>query len=123
MIFCAPKTCPATVTLDEHVAVRPIASAALQFTGVDPIGNAEPDAGVQMTLTGGVPPLTVAVNVTACAADPIGATADVAAGHVSDRPVTTVGGGVTVVGLEHPANAATIIATVKARRGDQDMRN
>ena len=47
-----------TVTLNDAVAVLPCASLALQFTVVVPIGNVEPDAGVQLT---GVGPSTASV--------------------------------------------------------------
>jgi hypothetical protein len=40
-----------TVTANEHVAVAPTASLAVQVTVVVPIGNAEPDGGTQFTAT------------------------------------------------------------------------
>ena len=40
-----------TVTLKPPIAVLPCASVASQLTGVVPIGNVLPEAGVQMTAT------------------------------------------------------------------------
>jgi hypothetical protein len=40
-----------TVTVDEHEAVRPASSVAVQLTVVVPCGNPLPDAGVQVTVT------------------------------------------------------------------------
>ena len=48
-----------TVTVNEQVAVLPPASVAVQLTGVVPFGKAEPEAGVQATVTPGQ--LSVAV--------------------------------------------------------------
>jgi hypothetical protein len=40
-----------TVTVNEHEAVRPASSVAVQLTVVVPCGNPLPDAGVQVTVT------------------------------------------------------------------------
>jgi hypothetical protein len=48
-----------TVTLKEHVAARAIASFAVHVTVVVPDANELPEAGVQLDVTGGVPPATV----------------------------------------------------------------
>jgi len=47
-----------------HEADSESASFAVQASGVTPTGNNDPDAGVQPTVIGAVPPLTVALNVT-----------------------------------------------------------
>src|SRR5262245_12723454 len=55
------------VTVNEHCACREVASTALHETAVVPTLNELPDAGVQVVVTGDVPPLTVAGGyVTAC---------------------------------------------------------
>ena len=50
---------PFNVTLNEHVASRESASRATQATGVVPSENVDSDAGVQVTVTGFVPLVTV----------------------------------------------------------------
>ena len=42
-----------TVTVNEHVAVLPEASVAVQVTTVVPVGKQEPDGGLQTTVTPG----------------------------------------------------------------------
>ena len=42
-----------TVTVNEHVAVLPLASVAVQVTVVVPTGKVDPDAGEQTTVTPG----------------------------------------------------------------------
>ena len=42
-----------TVTVNEQLAVLPLVSVAVQLTVVVPFGKAEPDAGVQATVTPG----------------------------------------------------------------------
>jgi hypothetical protein len=46
-----------SVTVSEHTAVRLSASRAVQLTVVAPTGNTAPDAGEQVVVTGGVPPV------------------------------------------------------------------
>jgi hypothetical protein len=53
-----------TVTLKLHDTLLPEASVAVQFTGVVPVGNALPEAGLQFTLTPGQLSLALAANVT-----------------------------------------------------------
>ena len=53
-----------TVTVKEQGAVLPKESIAAQLTVVTPRTKLEPDAGVQETVTGAVPPLVVAVKFT-----------------------------------------------------------
>src|ERR1017187_727488 len=48
-----------TITSSEQVACRLIASIAVHVTVVLPAGNVVPDAGAQLDVTGGVPPLAV----------------------------------------------------------------
>src|SRR5262245_37788709 len=50
-----------TVTVKEHVAVKPRVSTALHVTIERPTGNTVSLAGMQVTWTGGVPPLAVAM--------------------------------------------------------------
>jgi hypothetical protein len=50
-----------TVTANEHDAVLPLASVAVQETLVVPTAKTEPDAGVQMVVTPGQ--LSVAIGV------------------------------------------------------------
>jgi hypothetical protein len=44
-----------TVTVNVHDAVRDCASVAVQVTGVEPTGKTLPEAGAQLTATGGWP--------------------------------------------------------------------
>src|ERR1043166_4474561 len=53
-----------TVTPKVFVTLAPDASVAVQLTVVVPTGNAEPDAGEQLTVTGATPPLAVTAYVT-----------------------------------------------------------
>src|SRR5512143_3205300 len=53
-----------TVTVKLHAAVLPLASIAVQETGVAPFGNAEPEAGAQTTLTPGQLSVALALQVT-----------------------------------------------------------
>ena len=99
----------ATETPKVHEAVRLSESDALQVTVVDPIGNTEPEPGVQVTCTGGWPldadgaskwkstPAALAVrSATSDRHDRLGAVAGGGGG----------GGGVGAVGLLHdPATA------------------
>src|SRR5215471_10048303 len=50
---------PTTVTVNPQVAVTPFASVAVQLTLVLPIGNDDPDGGVQVTLAPGQLSITV----------------------------------------------------------------
>jgi hypothetical protein len=49
-----------TVTTNEQLAVRRTASVAVHATGVEPRLNVDPLAGVHDTVTGAVPPVTIA---------------------------------------------------------------
>jgi len=72
---------PLTVTLNEHDAWRDRASVAVQVTGEVPSGKLDPDAGVQLTVTGASPAVTVgAVKVTSCDS-PITSRTDTSAGQ------------------------------------------
>ena len=51
-----------TVTLKEQVAVLPLASVAVQMTGVVPVGKNEPDKWSQDTVTPGQLSLAVAAG-------------------------------------------------------------
>jgi hypothetical protein len=53
------------ITVNEQVAVLPLASVAVQVTVVVPNGNVLPDGGLQATVTPGQLSVAVAVNVTA----------------------------------------------------------
>jgi hypothetical protein len=76
-----------TVTAKLHVAVRPRRSVAVQPTVVEPMGNAEPDAGTHAVVTGAEPPVAVGVWNVTCAGWPLCATASTLAGHVMVGPV------------------------------------
>ena len=54
----APSAKPVSVTLNEHAAARAWASLAAQLTAVVPRGNADPGAGLQVTVTGAAPPVS-----------------------------------------------------------------
>jgi hypothetical protein len=53
-----------TLTTVLHEATCRNASAALQFTGVVPTGNNDPEAGVHVVVIGDVPPMTIALTFT-----------------------------------------------------------
>src|SRR3954451_20398254 len=57
--FVAAMVKPDRVTLNEQDAWRDCASLAAQVTDVVPSGKDEPDARVQLVVTGGAPPVTV----------------------------------------------------------------
>ena len=48
-----------TVTVNEQVSLSPWASVTVQVTVVVPMGNKEPEAGVQLVVMGVLPPTTV----------------------------------------------------------------
>jgi hypothetical protein len=51
-----------TMTMKEHVAVRPAPSVTVQLTVVVPLGKADPDGGLQTTAPAGSVQLSVAVG-------------------------------------------------------------
>src|SRR5688572_8888219 len=53
-----------TVTVNAQVLVLPLASTAVQLTGVVPVANVDPEGGVQLIETPGQLSVTVAANVT-----------------------------------------------------------
>src|SRR5579864_878469 len=110
-IVIAAMVCAFTTTLAWQTAVRAMASVAWHVTGVVPKGKMEPEAGRHETVTGGVPPVRVGgANVTRSVVVPSGAVAVVTPGQVRDGGTTT-GGGVPLVGLEHPATTAVAPAS------------
>jgi hypothetical protein len=50
---------PVKVTLNEQLATRDCESVTAQVTGVVPSRKSDPDAGVQVTVTGDAPPVVV----------------------------------------------------------------
>jgi hypothetical protein len=48
-----------TAIQNVHEVACAIASVAVQAAGVVPTGNSEPEAGMQMLVTGATPPLTI----------------------------------------------------------------
>ena len=53
-----------TVTVNEQLSLFPAASVATLFTVVVPLGNAEPEVGVETTVTPGQLSLAVTVKFT-----------------------------------------------------------
>ena len=53
-----------TVTVNEQLSLFPAASVATDLTVVVPLGNVEPDAGVETTVTPGQLSLAVTVKFT-----------------------------------------------------------
>jgi hypothetical protein len=51
-----------TITMKEQVAINPAASVTVQLTVVVPLGNADPDVGLQTTAPAGNVQLSVAVG-------------------------------------------------------------
>ena len=54
------RTCGVSVTVNEHCARCAAASTAVHATAVVPTLKELPDVGVQVTVTGDAPPVTVA---------------------------------------------------------------
>lgn len=54
-----------TTTTELHEATLFNPSTAVQLNGVVPTGNSDPDGGVHVVVTGGVPPDVTVTNVTA----------------------------------------------------------
>jgi hypothetical protein len=79
-----------TVMVKEQLAVLPLASAAVQFTVVLPLGKVEPLAGAQLMLAPGQLSLAVAVKVTTASQAPGVVLTVMGAGHVA------VGGSVSL---------------------------
>ena len=121
--------CALTVTVKVHDRVVATESLAVHCTGVEPIGNGDPDARSQVICTGGTPPVAVGDGYVTDTAAPVNEVVVTFAGHVivSAGPggtvVVVVGGTVVVVvvvvvvglgvgelGLEHDAAATSAIA-------------
>jgi hypothetical protein len=93
-----------------HVDARAFASLAVHVTGSWPTGNAEPEAGEHVVVTGDWPPLTAgAGNDTTCEV-PSSDVAESAVGHAIDRV------GVGLVGECPPHAAATAHAQTASRQ-------
>ena len=108
-----------TVTSNAHAAGRPNESDALHVTPVRPSGNALPDAGVQVTDTGGAPPDTVGANVSTAVDAAVPAVSGT--GHASDRGPTGSGtGDGDDLPLQPRESAATANATRRRRWGMAD---
>ena len=98
----------------------------VQVTAVTPTGNVEPLDGAQVTVVGGVPPVTVAGGYGTGNAFPEGDVTDAGAGHARDGPAT--GGGVTIgevgctggseqpVSINAPDTARNAIRTARLKR-------
>jgi hypothetical protein len=110
--FTADRTGTAeTVTAKLHVAVCPRLSVAVQPTVVEPMGNAEPDAGAHAVVTGAAPPVGIGVWNVTCAGWPLCATASTLAGHVIVGPA---GSGWT--GESPHADTSTVPKTIQNDR-------
>ena len=71
-----------TITEKPHVPDRPRESVAVQVTRVVPSGNAVPDAGAQVVVTGALPPAATGVSNATTGGWPCRADAWMSAGHV-----------------------------------------
>ena len=92
-----------TVTPKLQEAAWPPLSRAVHTTVVEPIANEDPDAGLQLTVVGGVPPVAVGVVNVTVAPTPSGLVTCCATGQV-----TASAGGPGAVGLsEQLAATAT----------------
>src|SRR5664279_4126980 len=79
-----------TVTVNPPVAVLPVASRAVHSTGVEPSGNAAPDAGLHVTVGfGSTRSVAPAVKVTGAPAGPVASTVTSAGGVTIGAVVST----------------------------------
>ena len=98
------------MTVKEHCAWRDAASTAVHDTAVVPTLNELPDAGVQVVVTGDVPPVAVAGGyVTACPLPGTPRTVILAGHEIVGAP----GVGPGSLGLPHPASNTASATAVR----------
>ncbi len=81
-VFCSLGA-SVTFTMNPHVPTRPSASVAVQVTTVEPIGNEDPAAGEQPTVTGGDPFTGTGVGYATETGPSVGDVRVISAGQVS----------------------------------------
>ena len=106
-----------TVTLNEQFETLPAASVALQLTVVVPTGKAEPEGGVQTTLTGVLQPSTpVTLKLTIAEHAPLSAQVVMSVGQLIDGASQSF----TVTVKEHccvPKKSVAVTTTVEVPMG------
>lgn len=110
-----------TVTENEHDPVWVSDAVAVHCTVVVATLNGDPDAGVQLSVTGATPPVAVGTVYVTGTGPPLGEPVVIAAGQVIDGApvgggVGGVVGGVGVVGVDPPHAPTARAASSTAHR-------
>jgi hypothetical protein len=109
-----------TVIVRLQLDVRCCASVAVHVTVVAPTGKVDPLAGVHVSVTGALPPMTVADAYTTGIGDASGEVNVCEAGH--ETLGGSAGGGVGVVGVLPPQPTAQTAATNRQAKGWMECR-
>lgn len=121
LVFVSLGSGGVTSTGNEQDPACPFDAVAVHCTVVDPTAKLDPDAGVQLTLTGATPPVGVGtVNVTGTAA-PLGDGVATGPGHVTEGADGLVGR-VGDVGLDDPPHAPVTSAASSSVPGTSRRR-